>query len=317
MATQATNTVSSLVIGYDVNDMTTLRYLVPLAISLSNYIPGHKHRFFHNRIGKKYNSIKHDANWKRYQQIVDGLDFVTTIDKHGAADVECDILVGVEKTDDTIKCSRYVALAHGVDCIDLACKTSCDVYMCGPAVAKLDAVQHLNVVKHAVPPTLLKLSELKAWGRQHMSGEKVVTLFYPDVGHRGVADRVAQLLEDDGFTVYVKQRRKWQPISAQSGKHVYDDMWYPPEAMLYPIASDVVVGFGSSAYLDLVEVGVQYVNVDVLGVNIDPQSEYYSIVHPDPHAIVAAVKERAALNTQPRLMCSEDDIMQMMRSIVQ
>jgi hypothetical protein len=91
---------------------------------------------------------------------------------------------------------------------------------------------------------------------------KTAFVFYPDQGDVTLANDVIQSLEDIGCAVFVKQRRKHQAVSSK-GTHVFDDVWYPSEAIVGPLLSDIVIAFGSTAYVDLVPVGVLYVNVDI------------------------------------------------------
>lgn len=94
--------------------------------------------------------------------------------------------------------------------------------------------------------------------------KKIAYLFYPDRGRTSLAKEVILYLSSIGYTVIVKQRRKHQAVEKFNVNNVhvvYDDIWYPSEAVFFPSIADIAIGFSSAAYVDLVPAGVNYIDL--------------------------------------------------------
>ena len=94
--------------------------------------------------------------------------------------------------------------------------------------------------------------------------DKAVYIFYPDRGHQETARKIINHLHDKGYTIIVKQRRKHQNVEnfkLDNVSVVYDDIWYPSEAVALPAISNFCIGFSSAAYTDLIPTGIDYVDL--------------------------------------------------------
>jgi hypothetical protein len=311
----------SLVIGYDVPDLTHLRYFFPFVSTLDECQLDVRHRFFHTRKNAKYNGLGHGKNWSKYERLLEHQRIEKfDADVCSASDVGYDVLVTVEAGCLTPS-ARHVAVSHGLDCDPLVDRlVNCHAYVCGPTVAGHPRVKDSGV-RVKIPPcpvSMFTFDELQTHALEHYAvpDRKVVTLLYPDAGHAALADAIVDELEDAGYFVYVKQRRKWQPIGTQLGMHVYDDLWYPSEALMLPLVSDVTIGFGSTACLDLVEVGVNYVNVDVWPRLLHPDFENYTSVQPDVSVVISATMSMLCRDRCHALKCSREDILKFVCGLV-
>lgn len=90
--------------------------------------------------------------------------------------------------------------------------------------------------------------------------QKSCTLFYPQEGYIKHFQRVYDKLRDNGYRIFVKQRKKHQTIVGVDSDFYYDNIWYPSESIFFPVASDISVGFETSAYTDLVHLKKDYVD---------------------------------------------------------
>lgn len=273
------NTASVSVIVYDVADMTHLRYFVPI-VSCINRIFGSKIKqlFVHNRTNSKYNGMQQSVNWKRYCSIINELN-ITSVDRNQIQ--QCDILFTVESSDFKIHKKRHISISHGLDILTHAKNlVGCDAYICSNIIAPI--LKNINVIIPPFPPTFFDFINLKNWATNKyvIDDRRIATIFYPDKGFASFADKIILQLIEQNYNVYIKQRRKWQGISSATGTHIYDDIWSPAEAVGLPIISDIVIGFGSTAYIDLIHAGINYIDFPVYGINnqID-MSSYSSFKH--------------------------------------
>lgn len=294
----------SLAIAYAIPDLTHLRYYVPLATSLALRHSDISQVFVYTRSSSKYNGLAAHANYNRFTKVIDELGF-THVDV-GSCDSTFDTLVTVEHSSMSIKSSRLVTLSHGFDSIlghAAALHASKCIYVTNSLIASAacdnDNVLHgLDIRTHSVPASMLQLDEYKRIAKLRFgkTDRKVMTVFYPDIGTTDIANSLISKFVAMGWHVYVKQRRKHQGISTTLGDHRYDEEWSPSESILLPLASDVTVGFGSTAYLDLCDVNVPYVNIDVRPNEhpwcrmLHPVSQsYVRIIDPDVDNIVQKI----------------------------
>lgn len=206
----------------------------------------------------------------------------------------------------SIKTQRLVTLSHGFDSIlghAAALHASECIYVTNSLLAAAacdsDNVLHgLDIRVQPVPASMLQLDEYTRIAKLRFgkTDQKVMTVFYPDLGTTDIANSLISKFVTMGWHVYVKQRRKHQGISTSLGDHRYDEDWSPSESILLPLASDVTVGFGSTAYLDLCDVNVPYVNIDVKPNEypwcrmLHPMSQsYVRITDPDVDSIVQKI----------------------------
>ena len=104
----------------------------------------------------------------------------------------------------------------------------------------------------------------KTTDRNDLLKKRIAYIFYPDKGHTALAKQVILYLHSLGFFVFVKQRRKHQAVEKFNLENVhilYDDMWYPSEAVIFSSIADIAIGFSSAAYADLIPAGVNYIDL--------------------------------------------------------
>lgn len=271
---------SSVIVAYDVTDLTMLRYYTPFIKRVVQVRDDVMHVLAFDRRNTKYNGLHAEQNKAKYDVIVADLRRLGNVRSVEQRDVVCDTFVSVESTSSNVRHERHVAIAHGLDCVTHAkTLTMCDAYICSPHVAALEYVRGLPTMSPTCPMSLLTHGELRDWASANIiahSGRSTVTVFYPDRGHRQLADAVISQLAKT-CDVYVKQRRKWQDVTAvEAHRIVYDDVWVPAEAIALPLATDVTLGFGSTAYIDLIEANVEYVDVDIWCTSIRPAVTNYT-----------------------------------------
>lgn len=294
----------SLAIAYATPDLTHLRYYVPLATTLALRRPDTSHVFVYTRSSQKYNGLATHTNYSRFTNVIDELGF-THVDV-GSCDSTFDTLVTVEHSVMSIKTHRLVTLSHGFDSIlghAKALHASKCIYVTNSLIAAAasdsDNVLHgLDIRTHPVPASMLQLDEYTRIAKLRFgkTDKKVMTIFYPDLGTTDIANSLISKFVTMGWHVHVKQRRKHQGISTSLGDHHYDEEWSPSESILLPLASDVTIGFGSTAYLDLCDVNVPYVNIDVRPNEhpwcrmLHPESQsYVRITDPDIDSIIQKI----------------------------
>ena len=247
--------------------LTDLRYLMPVSRLMQRYMPDVRQTFDIQRSSLKYNGLRHDDNYAACLRIVEHWAPWASLDVIPEYDCVIQVEVG-----DSLRARKRIAIQHGFDCAFLADRLrNVDAYVCGSRMM-LGFARDLGIANTVLSPVPVPFLTLD--GVTPSTGAAFV--FYPDAGDVDLASEVIDRLLSLGRRVFVKQRRKHQPIRS-GGEHVYDDVWYPSEGIVGPASSDLVVGFGSSAYTDLVPIGIHYVNVDIRH-NESPWSVF---VHPD------------------------------------
>ena len=242
-------------IAFLFDGLTELRYLIPFSKVIRRVYPQAHQEFVFSSSCKKYNGLADPQNYARFLTIMGEQCPYAVISRdspQGPADVE----VVVENSRMSVNAVR-ISIQHGFDCfIDGSTQPRADVCIC-------TSLETGYVGENCVvPPTPVTLWDMES----HLSASSTafdVVLFYPDQLDADIADRLLGRLFFEGFKVCVKQRRKWQLVKLQTCTVVYDDVWYPSESFVLPLKSRVAIGFGSSAYSDLIEAGIRYINVDL------------------------------------------------------
>lgn len=99
-----------------------------------------------------------------------------------------------------------------------------------------------------------------------INNKNIAYIFYPDHGYKELAKKLVLYLSELGLTVIIKQRRKHQSVENLSIENVcmiYDDIWYPSEAVALPAISSLCIGFSSAAYADLAAAGINYIDLAI------------------------------------------------------
>jgi len=119
-----------------------------------------------------------------------------------------------------------------------------------------------NAIVQPYPVTLWDYKNtISAAIHSKMLKNKLVTMFYPETGSHDIFKCVYEYLLAQGYEIYVKQRAKNQGVPSYIKNIVYDEVWYPSESILLPVISDFCVGFGTSAYTDLVFLNRDFIDI--------------------------------------------------------
>lgn len=241
-------------IVFIVQSLTDLRYLVPFSIATKRSIPDIEQTFLFSGISSKYNGLARSENDAIARQIISSH---CSVSHEYDPDVIYDVAVFVEVSDFS-NCKKKISLQHGFDCVPLSKRIISDssAYVCASEMMRIHA-ENQGIVNAITSPFPVAF-----WSFENVQYSNCVTVFYPDLGDNELASSIIDMILDHGIDVYVKQRKKHQKIKSR-GTQVYDSIWYPSECMVLPASSCFTIGFGSSAYIDLVPLGINYINVDI------------------------------------------------------
>lgn len=269
-----------------VDDLTALRYFVPFSRKLFEFFPEVKQSFKLMRESHKYNGMASDSNFNKCLNILERFCYYKVeIDDSFEYDIVFQVEVG-----QTLKCKKRISFEHGFDYVfkTQQLKTDVDLYIVNAEyIAKNVESFGIRTIVSPMPICTWELDKLVVPDVK----QKTAMIFYPDQGLNDLAKKVLEELERLNYVVFVKQRKKHQQIVI-GGTHVYDNVWYPSEAVTLPSMVNVVVGFGSSAYVDLVPVGVHYINIDVK----HDTSPWNTFVHPEDSNYIRVLNEDQILN---------------------
>ncbi len=258
-------------ISFYLNDLSTLKFLLPVAEAIHSRTPNQRMTLVYARTNKKYNGLADGARFKLFRTMMESRPFFD-VEELGRKQ-SCDVLFTIETVGiEHFEYTGHYALQNGFDYQSLAkFATPKTTYL----LASEDYCQDLrtrfpvNTIPISCPVTFWRIKDhvqsahqkLSAWG---WKGEPVATFFYPDEGHNREALRVIEYLERKGYFTVVKQRRKAQAVPASVAHAVYDDLWYPSESIIFSAVSHLSVGFASGAFCDLNAVGLPYVDARLL-----------------------------------------------------
>lgn len=241
-------------------DLTHLRYYMPLALSFKD----HDIVFFYIKENAKYNGLSLNDNFEKFKCIIK--EFTATDNVSDLSQI--DVLFTVESISDKRflnlreKAKKHIVIAHGFDCIDHSKKLKDCTYLIPFEKSKrIIGDINLDIKVLDVPiPFLYDFDEKVE--------DKSIFIFYPDAGQTDFCKKLITSLKSDRFNVTVKQRKKHQSIdNVECDCKIYDNVWWPSEALSGPINSSLTIGFGSTAYTDLALAGLRY--VDIYNNNID------------------------------------------------
>jgi hypothetical protein len=238
-------------------DLTCLRYLMPIA----RRIGSHDIQIDSKPFNDKYNGLGNSNNKDVFEYIVTAftpnakIKYLKVNEK-----VECDVLFSVEHLnirDYTFK--KHFAIQHGFDCMNFFENMSKDtVYIAHSEFYAnwMKNVFDINAIYTEVPITFWDIKE-------QPDSKKIMCIFYPEKHYRSAAHEIITHAETCGYTCMIKQRAKNQAVPSAYTHRVYDRIWYPSEAILLPAISDIVLGIGTSAYADIAEVGINYIDAAI------------------------------------------------------
>lgn len=221
-----------------------------------------------SRKSGKYNGLQSDSNLKIFLNVCQQFSISTTDDQQ----TERRVLFTIENVGNHVPHSRNYSIQHGFDYVSLGKKSTAEtVYVAHSQqwAADIHRLHNLTVLVPDMPIPLWDHEAQLAACRNFLDSvdlraDKFATILYPEMGHIDLASDIVSSLLKNGYTPLFKQRSKHQSVKNSMGFPVfYDSQWFPSESIMFPLISDVVIGFGSSAYTDLAEIGCKYINVDV------------------------------------------------------
>lgn len=270
-------------ITFSIESMTSLRYLIPI-LKYVVEINNKTNVGIYSKVSRKYNCPKRNLGLLSsiLSEFVskENINFyMLEENEFKNTEVNTRILFSLESTPFTddgfvFKYDRKYCIQHGTDYWHFAKKAdkkttyivSDDVY----AEDIKNFNQEIDVVLSEVPTSFWRLekeysslsSEISSFRKNK---KNLMCLFYPEKGnHSIVAEVVKQFREE--FFIFIKQRRKNQVPSSEVLKLskdigvIFDDVWYPSEAIALPAFCDISIGFGTSAYIDIVKSGYNFID---------------------------------------------------------
>jgi hypothetical protein len=240
----------SLDVAFHVGDMTSLRYAVPVVKTIRRVFDVDVPITFDAR-STKYNSI--DRHRRRFEEICAENDLTRIDTRHVRRVSKVFCVECVSQPDYDMR----VSIQHGYDYLTLARNSDDRTTYVFTDADHLAAGKTMGVkgVCSPIPPSIWEWSDSVTYAeRRGLTIQPGITLFYPEEGHESLFRRVYEAVRSTGQPTYVKQRRKNQSIPSDVSASYYDDVWYPSESIFLPAASTACVGFGTSAYTDLIHV---------------------------------------------------------------
>lgn len=250
-----------------IEDMTCLRYALPF-IKMAKKLLDEDVPLVYNDIAytHKYNSIK--KYQQRFQEICEenSISLTTQRDAVHIKRLKVKNLFCVENTSKEIEHENYYSFQHGFDYTGLHKNVQHATYLVTEQYFK-DALEGFGLRALVQPtPTVF-------WDWDHHINEavlasphvkeKIAMMFYPEVGHHDIFKQVKERLESSGYKTYIKQRLKNQHVPPEFENIFYDHVWYPSESIFLPMLSDFSIGFGTSAYTDLVHINRDFIDLSI------------------------------------------------------
>lgn len=261
--------------------LTCLRYYGPIIEFLINNTNSEIILCVRRNSGK-YNGLKSDKNYEILQKIVSSYFLPAKILPMTNSKISCDILFTVETVDfNRYEYQRHYTFQHGFD-YNFHAKNadSKTIYIPYSEKYGLDILSKFKT-KIALPPFPIAFSNLK---RQIEYARKIITtdkkiafIFFPYKSYVSLTRSIVTYLKKKDFFVIVKQKRKYQLIPKKVGADMilYDDIWYPSETTAFPLISNLAIGFASSAFMELCEIGIPYIdNATIKHYREDPNFYY-------------------------------------------
>lgn len=247
--------MSNIKFAFFVIDMTSLRYAVPF-IKLSKSLHGIDVALLFDTKSTKYNSIRYFS--ERIKKIAEENEII------------CKDITNTPTSVDTLFCvENGVGLVHFKKCyafqhaFDYLYKTNFQkVYLVTSQYFKDYFSSHgIESKIQPFPVVFWDWDNIVNFSKKFVEiNQKSCVMFYPQAGYVKQFRRVYDKLQKSGYRILVKQRRKHQPITEVNVDFFYDDIWYPSESIFLPAATDLSVGFETSAYTDIVHLKKDYVD---------------------------------------------------------
>lgn len=237
--------------------MTSLRYAIPFIKSTKKLLDVDVVLAYDSEMkNEKYNNI--NLNLKRLLEIVKEND-ISIIDISNV-NLKTQVLICVENVVCNVKYDKIFSVQHGFDYyINLLKLEKNIVYL-------VQDSHHQAVLQDVGIESLIQPFPIIFWDwdyyvkyiDENFSFKKSALIFYPEFNLEKQARQVYEFLKNENYDIYVKQRAKHQRVPEDLQKIIYDNVWYPAEAVFLSMMSDVVVGFGTSAYTDLIKLNRKF-----------------------------------------------------------
>ncbi len=220
----------------------------------------------------KYNDLLHKKNYEKFKNIASSLN-PTKIIPLTKKKIECDVLFSINCLDsDKFDYKKHYAIHHGFD--EIKNYDSKTIFLCSSEEYGLHFQSRYNA-QFLVTPLPVAFSNINRqidFARNKIDTDKKIALiFFPFYGHVRLVRSIIKYLKSKNFFILIKQRKKDQRVPKKIGADliIYDDIWYPAEATFYPLISTLVIGFDTSAYMDLTKIGVPFIDNAILrGINM-------------------------------------------------
>lgn len=249
--------------AFAVSDMTSLRYGIPFIKKCRELLGQNVPLIIDESASPgKYNSIQ---RWR--PRLIEILS-ENSIDYMWRKDFTRSVrrLFCVENVSQGIPHDVCYSFQHGFDFEGLHRNVSRSTYLVTETYFKerLESLGHVAVVQ-PYPVVFWDWENTieHAFKRGVLDTRKSATLFYPESGLHSEFQQVYGELDRRGFITHVKQRAKNQSIPTYVSSPHYDIDWYPSESIYLPVSSDVSVGFGTSAYTDLIHLKRHFIDLAV------------------------------------------------------
>lgn len=246
-----------MIIGYNVPDMTHLRYYVPLVTMTKRFFPNVEHEFVIGTTNNKYNSILRNNHKEILESVLKNLGNIVT-----KPSCIYDVLVTVEGYNTVASGAKFIAIQHGFDY--RSCASGCPANATHIMTHEIYASELLSM--YPSRDVIITDTPMTFWLEDEPQDEKSVFIFYPENGFHDIVCDVVTKLNDMDFAVTVKQRAKNQLIDSRTSEKsytVYDKKWFPSESISIPAKSISCIGFGTSAYTDIAHAGIHFIDVQL------------------------------------------------------
>jgi len=251
---------------FAVSDLSSLRYYGPIIEFLKNE-NNVEIILSVRRDANKYNTLLSEKNYIILKNIVSTSFNPAKIIPMSNSKIKCNIAFTVENIDAyRFDCERHYAIQHAFDyTIPQNIPTSNTIYLCNSEKFGKDIKSRLNI-EYIVPPLPVAFSNINRqieFAKRKINTDKdIAFIFYSQLGLKRAARSVIKYLKKKGYFIIIKQRAKWQAVPSNTGADLilYDEIWYPSESIFCPLISKIVIGFGTTAYTDLCEVGINFID---------------------------------------------------------
>lgn len=265
--------------------MTDLRYFLPLCRAIRHLCNDIKIEMYYTFSGK-YNSIP--RNFNRFLDVMkDGFDYIVFKGIYeDDIKVSTDVLFTIENISDfnispgkknkksintSFSYRKRFCIQHGLDYLNFA--SSDKEYIVTSSCYSDDLMSRFSCssVTSEIPISFWDIENQLSLINKEIKdrfSKKSVCIFYPEAGYHNEVLEIINFLIERKYNIIIKQRRKNQGLPKEYFNHrdisiCFDDLWYPSESIISPAITGFTIGFGTSAYTELVPAGIKYIDVAI------------------------------------------------------